>query len=69
MNIKQNTSEPLTLTAFDLLGLWLGLALANYIYIALGTNDWMVAHDRTFYQTVAFLLVWLRCKIKFWFKN
>jgi hypothetical protein len=69
MSIKPNASERLTVTTFDLLGLWLGLALANYIYIAIGTHEWMVAHERNSYQAVAFLLVWLRGKIKVWFNK
>jgi len=42
----------------------LGLALGNYVFQCFSQGEWIVALERTFFQLVALLSVWIVFKIK-----
>ncbi|PCI30191.1 MAG: hypothetical protein COB67_02580 [SAR324 cluster bacterium] len=52
----------------DLLVLWLGLMLINFIYGALQDAEWLVAAERSFFQLLAFTTVWSAFKIGYFDK-
>ena len=50
------------MTRNGILLLWLGLTAGNFIYQALTARDYGCAIDRSFFQFVALLLVWMRMR-------
>lgn len=48
----------------NIVGVGIGLIAANYIYQALGPGDYFVASERSFFQAIAIIGVWVSAALK-----
>lgn len=62
--MKNTTNTLRALSASDLFGLWVAITAGNFVYQAFGAHSWMVAGERSFFQFVAMIAVFVMCKLK-----
>ena len=62
--MKNTTNTLRELSASNLFGLWVGLTAGNFVYQAFGAHSWMVAGERSFFQLVAMIAVFVMCRLK-----
>ena len=62
--MKNTTDSPRALSASDLFGLWVGITAGNFVYQAFGAHSWLVAGERSFFQLVAMIAVFVMCRLK-----
>jgi len=66
--MKSNSARPETLAneranerlpSRGLFWIFVGICLANYVYQAFGDADWRLATERTWFQGITLVMVWI----------